>query len=116
MRAFEHGTDLVQGLLGAPAPIVAPARVGLLLMTPWTWSIAYRRFQQGVLIRFGRSRSVGLGTAVRLSTVTLVLALAFTLQWQGIVAATSAVACGVLAEAVYSGWVVRPVVAVKYPA
>lgn len=50
---------VVQGLIGAPDEIVAPARIGLMLMLPWTWSIAYRRFQQGVLIRNGFSGAVG---------------------------------------------------------
>ena len=67
--AFTPLYDLVaSGLLGAPAEILEPARLGLRIMTPWTWSIAYRRFHQGVLIRFGHSRTVGLGTMVRLST------------------------------------------------
>jgi hypothetical protein len=45
--------------LGVPPEIVEPARQGLCIMLPWTWSIAYRRFNQGTLIRFGRSRAVG---------------------------------------------------------
>jgi len=61
-------------LIGAPAEIVEPARLGLMVMIPWTWSVAYRRFNQGVLIRFGHSRAVGLGTLVRLSADALVLA------------------------------------------
>ncbi|HEY5572580.1 MAG TPA: hypothetical protein VIK64_06135, partial [Anaerolineales bacterium] len=43
---------VVETILGAPQEIVEPARTGLMIMTPWTWSIAYRRFHQGVLIRF----------------------------------------------------------------
>ena len=30
-------------LLGAPSEIIEPARIGLIIMTPWTWTIAYRR-------------------------------------------------------------------------
>ena len=56
---------VVAGIMGAQPEIIEPARVGLMIMTPWTWSIAYRRFNQGVLIRFGRSKSVGMGTMVR---------------------------------------------------
>jgi len=101
---------VVRGLLGAPAEIVEPARVGLILMTPWTWSIAYRRFNQGVLIRFGRARTVGLGTVVRLSTVALVLAAGYALgTLPGIVVGTVAVSAGVMAEALYARRAVRPV-------
>lgn len=97
--------DLVVGrLLGAPAEILGPARIGLLVMTPWTWAIAYRRYQQGVLIRTGRSRSVGLGTAIRLGTNAMVLALGYaTGRFPGIVVGTTAVVVGVLSEAWFVG-------------
>jgi hypothetical protein len=101
---------VVAGLLNAPEPIREPARVGLLLMTPWTWSIAYRRFQQGVMIRFGRSRLVGTGTVVRLATIALVLGVGYALgSVEGIVLGALAVAAGVLAEAAFAGLVVRRV-------
>jgi hypothetical protein len=100
----------VQGIIGAPQEIVEPARIGLMIMIPWTWSIAYRRFNQGVLIRFGHSKAVGMGTIVRLSANLLVLAAGYLIgTLPGIVVGSSAVACGVISEAVYIGFVVRPV-------
>ena len=61
--AFTPLFDLVVGRwIGAPAEIQPAARIGLQIMTPWTASIAYRRFHHGVLIRFGHSRAVGSGT------------------------------------------------------
>jgi hypothetical protein len=101
---------VVRNILGAPAEIVEPARTGLMIMTPWTWSIAYRRFNQGVLIRFNHSRAVGTGTVVRLCADLIVLTIGYiTGTIAGIVVATSAVAAGVISEAIYSGLVVRPV-------
>ena len=101
---------VVRGILGAPEAIIEPARVGLMIMTPWTWSIAYRRFNQGVLIRFGHSRSVGAGTVVRLTADLAVLLAGLTLRTiPGIVVATAAVAAGVVSEAIYVGLRVRPV-------
>ncbi|MDH4135863.1 MAG: hypothetical protein OEW09_03975 [Anaerolineae bacterium] len=98
------------GLIGAPTEIIEPARIGLMIMTPWTWSIAYRRFNQGVLIRFGHSRTVGFGTLVRLSADGLVLWIGYLIgAIPGIVVATSAVATGVVSEAIYAGLRVRPV-------
>jgi hypothetical protein len=92
---------VVAGMLGAPADILEPARLGLQILTPWTLSIAYRRFLQGVLIRFGRSWAVGLGTAVRLAANLLVLAVGYVVgTWPGIVVGTLAVAVGVMSEAV----------------
>ena len=109
--AFTPLFDLiVVGIMDPPAEIVEPARIGLRIMLPWTWAIAYRRFNQGVLIRFGHSKVVGLGTVIRLTSVGFVLSLGYFLgSFSGIVVATVAISSGVLAEAVYTGIRVRPV-------
>jgi hypothetical protein len=101
---------LVAGVIGVPPEIVEPARVGLMIMTPWTWSIAYRRFHQGVLIRFGHSRAVGFGSLLRLCVDGLVLTVGYWMgSVPGIIVATSAVAAGVISEAIYVGLCVQPV-------
>lgn len=100
---------VANGLLGAPAEIIEPARLGLIIMTPWTWTIAYRRLNQGVMIRFGHSNIVGVGTMVRLTMDVLVLAVGYFLKLPGIVVATGAVATGVTSEAIYSGIRVQPI-------
>lgn len=100
---------VAEGLLGAPSEIIEPARLGLLIMIPWTWTIAYRRLNQGVMIRFGHSDVVGIGTALRLGMDVFVLSLMFWLKLPGIVVATSAVAAGVTTEAIYSGIRVQPI-------
>jgi len=97
-------------LISAPPQIVEPARLGLMIMTPWTWAIAYRRFNQGILIRFGRSRVVSLGTAVRLGVDVLVLAAGYRFGVSpGVVVAAGALSAGVLSEATCAGLCVRPV-------
>jgi len=101
---------IVRDLIGAPAEILEPVHIGLQIFLPWTWSIAYRRFNQGVLIRFGRSGAVGTGTIIRLSANVIVLASGYLIhRIPGIVVGTCAVATGVLSEAVFVGLVVRPV-------
>ena len=101
---------VVRDLLGAPEELIAPARIGLMIALPWTWAIAYRRFNQGVLIRFGHSLSVGIGTAVRLLSDVAVLTVGyFLLAIPGTTLATSALIIGVLVEAAYIGLRVRPV-------
>ncbi len=109
--AFTPLYDLVVvGLIAPPPEIVEPARVGLMIMTPWTFAIAYRRFNQGVLIRFGHSRAIGLGTMIRLgSNVTTLIAGFLVGTLPGIAVATGAVAVGVMAEALYVGLRVQPV-------
>ncbi len=109
--AFTPLFDLiVVNLLGVPSEIIEPARIGLRIMTPWAGSIAYRRFQQGILIRSGYSRAVGLGTLIRLCADGTVLAVGYAIGTiPSIVVATGAVAAGVLSEATYAGLRVRPV-------
>lgn len=102
---------VVRDILGVPEQIIEPARIGLVIMTPWTWSIAYRRFHQGVLIRFGHSRRVSIGTAIRLCADLVVLFAGFMIgSIPGIVVASCTVIAGVIAEAVYIGFAVRPVI------
>jgi hypothetical protein len=97
-------------LLGVPPEIIEPGRTGLRIMLPWTWSIAYRRFHQGVLIRFGHSVTVGRGTLIRLGANCIVLITGYLIgSLPGIVVATSAVATGVFSEAMYVALAVRPV-------
>lgn len=109
--AFTPLYDFISAsLIGAPREIIEPARIGLMIMTPWTWAIAYRRFHQGVLIRFGHSRAVSIGTAIRLAADLTVLLAGYRIGTiPGIVVATSAVSSGVLCEAIYVKLAVRPI-------
>jgi hypothetical protein len=101
---------VVAGIMGVPEEIVEPARAGLMLITPWTWAIAYRRFQQGVLIRFGHSNAVGVGTAIRLTSTGAVLVTGYLIgDIPGVMVGAAAQAFGVVCEAVYAGLRVQPV-------
>jgi hypothetical protein len=110
--AFTPLYDVVAGrILGAPPETHGPGRVGLALMLPWTWSIAYRRFHQGVLIRYGRSRPVALGTLVRLAANGGVLAAGIAHGgWSGIAVGAAGISAGVIAEAAFIGACARPLV------
>ena len=109
--AFTPVYDLLaRRLFGAPEAIIEPARLGLKIMVPWSWAIAYRRFHQGILIRFDHSNTVGIGTTIRLGSNLTVLVVGYLYgTLPGIALATLAVIAGVTAEAVYTGIVVRPV-------
>jgi hypothetical protein len=101
---------LADDVLGLPPAVHEPARLGLVLLLPWTWAIASRRFHQGVLIRHGQSRAVGWGTALRLCTSCTVLGVGLWLgRGPGVAVAATALSCGVLAEAIYAAARVRRV-------
>jgi len=55
-------------LLGVPASIVEAAKPAMQIMLFWTAAIAWRRFYQGVLVRYGYTKLVSWGTAIRLLT------------------------------------------------
>ncbi len=102
---------ITRTILGAPEEIIVPARYGLAIMLPWTWAVAYRRFNQGVLIRFGHTVTVGKGTFVRLAADLFVLIMGYFIgSIPGIIVAASAVATGVISEALYIGFKVKPVI------
>lgn len=100
---------VVVPLLDPPAEIIEPARLGLMVIVPWSWAIAYRRFHQGVLIRGGDSLAVGIGTGVRLMAGAAVLLAGYlTASVPGIAVATAAIIAGVLVEAGFVRWRVHP--------
>jgi len=110
--AFTPLYDLiVVDLLGAPPSIIEPARVGLQIMTPWTLSIGLRRFLQGLVIRSGQTRLIGLGTLGRICISGSLLAYGlWNLSAPGIVVATTAMATGVIVEAGLIHWFARPAI------
>ncbi|HJS29588.1 MAG TPA: hypothetical protein VJ768_08195 [Anaerolineales bacterium] len=107
---------VVERLIGAPEPVVEAARPGLMIMLPWTWFIAYRRFNQGALIRFGHSNAVGIGTIIRLSVTMTTLTIGLVSErFPGIVIGPAAVIAGVVSEAIYAGLRIRPVLRNEIP-
>ncbi|WP_145198773.1 hypothetical protein [Planctomycetes bacterium Poly30] len=109
--AFTPLYDVVAiDVLGSDPSVIEPARIGLMIMLPWTYAIGYRRAQQGALIRFERSGVVGQGTLLRLIvTGGVLLTLMFVSDFGGATIAGCGVAAGVSAEALFAGWRVREI-------
>jgi len=95
--------------LDAPPAVSVWVRPGLRLMTLWSAAIAWRRFLQGVLIRFNQPRQLAYGTAIRLVTSgSVVIGLALWTEWPGVISGATALMAGVIAEAIYATVAVRP--------
>ncbi len=60
---------IVLSVMRIPPHIARAAHPGMQIMTLWSAAIGVRRFLQGVLIRYGRTRWIGIGTAARLALV-----------------------------------------------
>jgi hypothetical protein len=102
---------IVNVLLQAPEVVVEPGRLGLLFITPWTVAIAYRRFQQGTMIRFGHSKIVARTAMVRLATLAAILTIGITTRSiPGTILAGLAQGLGVTVEAIYTGWLMRRII------
>jgi progressive ankylosis protein len=106
---------VVRGWMQVPDSLVEPVRLGMRLMVVWSAAIAWRRFTQGLLIRYGQTRFVGQGTVVRLlASAGLAVSLAILTPMSGIAVATLALSLGVIVEAVYAHAVARPLVARRF--
>ena len=108
---------LADGLMNVPDELLEPGRIGLQIMTPWTIMIAWRRLNQGVMIKYGNSKSVAIGTVIRLVALVFVLSYG---KWftslSGIIVGSSAVAIAVTVEALYAHSAVQKILNHKLPA
>lgn len=108
--------DLIVGQwMRVPQAILEPVRLGMRLMVLWSAAIAWRRFQQGVLIRYGQTRFVGQGTMLRLlASAGLVTLLAVLTGLPGVAVGTLGLTFGVLVEAAYAHWAARRLIREKF--
>ncbi len=86
-----------------PPEVAHLTHLGFIVMLPWPAAIGIRRFQQGILIRNELTRLVAYGTVIRLiSMISTALFLYFWGNVDGVVIGTSALAAGVVMEAIAS--------------
>lgn len=102
---------IIVRLIGIPENMIEGVRWGLRIMTPWSGFVAWRRVNQGILIRHGQSNKVGTGTIVRLLAMGLsALGVGFLTKIPGVLVGAIASNMGVLAEAIYAEIVTRPLI------
>ena len=98
-------------LVGLPPDVARLTHQGLAIMLPWPFAIGYRRFRQGLLISHNLTRRVAYGTLLRLVTMSVVALVASRVpSLQGVHVGATALAIGVVVEAVASRWMSREVV------
>lgn len=105
--------DLItRQILHLPEAVATELRAPLIVMIPWSAMIGWRRYKQGLLIRNGHTRPVGVGTVVRMTFAASVgFGMASTGQVSGTMAAAIALIASVTSEAVFVHLVSRRVVA-----
>jgi progressive ankylosis protein len=86
--------------LGYKADVVLAAQPAMQIMLFWTAAIAWRRFYQGILVRYGQTRKVSFGTAIRLcAAVTTAVILARSHAVTGVQVGALALMVAVVTEA-----------------
>jgi hypothetical protein len=99
---------VVEGLLDTAHEVAVVLRPAMAVMTLWAACVGWRRFHHGILIRYGNTRPVGLGTTVRVVSVFLVGLLLFLFtSLPGLTLAAWALLGSVLAEAVFIHFVTQ---------
>jgi hypothetical protein len=101
---------VISRLMGVPDVVAVWVRPGLRIMLFWSAAIAWRRFLQGVMIRYDQTRRVAWGTVVRLTSSGGTAVILFQLTpWAGVIIGSCALMAGVLSEALYATIAVRPI-------
>lgn len=88
-------------LVGLPPNVAHLTHIGLFILMPWPGAIGYRRFYQGILIKYNKTKRVAYGTVIRLiaMSITALILYLFT-KVHGVIVGTAALSAGVIAEAV----------------
>ncbi len=90
-------------LMRLPGPIAHLSHIATVILLPWPAAIGYRRFYQGILIGYNRTRRVAYGTIIRLTTMaTTTCVLYWVTPLPGVYTATIALSAGVVIEALAS--------------
>jgi len=90
---------IAEDLIGLPAHVARLTHVSSIILIPWPAAIGYRRFYQGLLIRFNLTRRVAYGTVVRLSTMAATALVLYFFSVPGAYVGAAALSMGVVFEA-----------------
>jgi hypothetical protein len=90
---------LTVNLMGLKTEIAKITHLSTIFLLPWPAAIGYRRFFQGILIKYGKTNKVAIGTIVRLSAMSVTALVLFTSKLHGACIATISLSIGVSCEA-----------------
>lgn len=93
---------ITETLMELPGNVTRLTHTSLLILLPWPAAIGFRRFYQGLLIRFNLTRRVAYGTAVRLGSMSAAAFLLYSFQVKGAFVGAAALSTGVVFEAIAS--------------
>ncbi len=107
---------ILRNLMNVPEELIDPSKKALVILIPWAPAVAYRRYWQGILIRFGRTAVVPLTMIFRVVSIAIVLAAALIVGTnEGAAAGALALTVGVVSAAAAAYIFVRPVIRDRMP-
>ncbi len=103
---------ITEDLIGLPAQVAYLTHIATIILLPWPAAIGYRRFYQGLLIRYNLTRRVAYGTIIRLVSMSLTAFIFFIFtQVDGVVVGAASLSAAVIMEAaacrLFAGGIVR---------
>lgn len=102
---------ITEDLIGLPSEVSNLTHLATIILIPWPAAIGYRRFYQGLLIKYNLTRRVAYGTIIRLASMSLCALLLFILgSAEGVVIGAASLSVGVIMEAAASRFMVRNVI------
>lgn len=103
LMAFTPLLDLYLGVvLDIPQTLIDETRPAMVVLVFWTWFIGYRRFHQGILINHDRTRTITIGTFIRIiASASVALSLGLWGQVSGTVIGAWSLMAAVTVEMIY---------------
>ncbi len=90
-------------LINLPEKVAGLTYTAVAILLPWPGAIGYRRFYQGILIRYNLTRRVAYGTIIRLFSMSAAaLIFYFLFEVDGVIVGAAALSTGVTAEGIAS--------------
>lgn len=94
---------IAEDLIELPRKVAELTYLATFILLPWPGAIGYRRFYQGILIRYNLTRRVAYGTIIRLASMgATALGFYFFTDLPGVAVGAAALSGGVMVEAIAS--------------
>ena len=102
---------ITEKIIGLPEEVSHLTHIASIILVPWPGAIGYRRFYQGILIKYNYTKRVSYGTVIRLISMALTATVLYTFfELPGVVVGASALSVAVVSESIASRFMTVAVV------
>lgn len=94
---------IAEKIIGLPDEVAHLTHIASIILIPWPGAIGYRRFYQGILIKYNYTKRVSYGTVVRLVSMAVTAVILFTFfDLPGVVVGAVSLSVAVVSESIAS--------------